>query len=269
MPVVEHQRPASCLLGSLAPGDGALGDVPGGRAPSRVALDADGKRRSDRALRDQLPCPDDRGVEQEVLEHLERAIRGFRGGDEVVGFRHGNAHRLLERDDLARVDRLHGGFQVQVVGEENLDQAHFRAREQRVDVVVDGDAVEPPRRRPACGERGVRIAQGHDPRRGIGEILDGVQVGDTARAHDADSDGSGLHVSSAPVAIAVDTPAMRGRSAAPIRCESRRIPLRRAIHAAGRSERRSERRMRGSRSPPTCRHAGVFCPEAAPCPVPR
>ena len=46
----------------------------------------------------------------------------------------------------------------------------------------------------------------------------------------------------------VGTPATRGRPAAPIRCESRRISRRRATHAAVRVERRPLRRVHGSPS---------------------
>ena len=200
--VVEHQRAAAGLLGPLPPGDGAFRHVPGGRAPPRVALDADGERRADRALGDQLPRPDDRGVEQEVLEHLEGAIRGFRGGDQAVGLLERDAHRLLERDDLAGVDGLQCRFEMQVMGEQDLDKVHVRAGEQDVDVVVDGDVVEAPGRRPLRRARRVHIAERHDPRQRAGQVLDGVQIGDAARAHDADSDGTALHRSSAPVAAA-------------------------------------------------------------------
>ena len=200
--VVEHQRPAAGLLGPLPPGDGARRHVPGGRAPPRVALDADGERRADRAFGDQLLRPDDRGIEQEVLEHLERTLRGVRGRDQAVGLLQRDAHRLLQRDDLAGGDCLQRRVEMQVMGEQDLDEIHLRAGEQGIDVVVDGDVVEAPGRRPLCRARGVHVAERDDPRQRARQVLDGVQVGDAARAHDADSDGSGLHGSSAPVAAA-------------------------------------------------------------------
>ena len=88
------------------------------------------------------------------------------------------------------------------MGEQDLDKIHVRAGEQDVDVVVDGDVVEAPGRRPLRRARRVHIAERHDPRQRAGQVLDGVQIGDAARAHDADSDGTGLHGSSAPVAAA-------------------------------------------------------------------
>ena len=173
-----------------------------GPAPSRIALDADGERRADGALCDQLPRPDDRGVEQEVLEHLERAVRGLRRGDQMVRLLQRDAHRLLQRDDLAGTDGLQRRIEMQVMGEQYLDEVHLRAGEQGVDVTIDGDVAQAPGRG-ACGRaRRVDVAERHDPRQRAGQVLDGVQIGDPARAHDADSDGSALHVSSAPVAAA-------------------------------------------------------------------
>ena len=193
--VVEHQRPAAGLVGPLAPCDGACRHVPGGGAPSRIALDADGERRADRVVRDQLTRTDDRGVEQEVLEHLERAVRGVRGGDQAVGLRERDAHRLLQRDDLAGIDSLQRRFEVQVMGQQDLDEVHLRAGEEGVDVVVDGGVAQTPGRRPRGRARRVYVAERHDPRERIGQVLDGVEIGDAARADDAHSDGSGLHVS--------------------------------------------------------------------------
>ena len=149
------------------------------------------------SVRDQLPGPDDRGVEQEVLEYLERALRGVGGGNQAVGLLQRDAHRLLERDDLAGVDGLQCRSQMQVMGQQDLDKIDVRAGEQGVDVALDGNVVQAPGRRPLRRARRVHIAERHDPRQRAGQILDGVQIGDPARAHDADSDGAGLspHVS--------------------------------------------------------------------------
>ena len=88
------------------------------------------------------------------------------------------------------------------MGEQDLDQIHLRAGEQGVDVALDGDVVQAPGRSPSRRARRVHIAERHDPRQRIGQILDGMQIGYPARAHDADSDGTALHRSSAPVAKA-------------------------------------------------------------------
>ena len=93
-------------------------------------------------------------------------------------------------------------LEMQMVGEQDLDEIHVGAGKQGVDVVTDGDVVETPGRRPRGGARPVHIAERHDPRQGARQILDRVQIGDAARAHDADSDGTALHDSSAPVAAA-------------------------------------------------------------------
>ena len=196
--VVEHQRPAARLLRPLPPCHGALRNLPCGGAPSRVALHADRQGRADRIVVDQLARLDDGWMEEEVLEHLERTVRGFRGGDEPVRLRHRHAHRLLEGDDLSGADGLQGGLEVQVMREQDLDQVHVRARQQRVDVVFDGDAVEPPGRRTPCRTVGIGVAQRHDAGRGVGQVFDRVQIGNAPRPHEAHSDGGRAHRRSAP-----------------------------------------------------------------------
>ena len=91
---------------------------------------------------------------------------------------------------------------MQVMGEQDLDEIHVGAGEQRVDVALDGDVVEAPGCRPLSRARRIHVAERDDPRQRIGQILDGMQIGDPTRAHDADSDGTALHRSSAPVAKA-------------------------------------------------------------------
>ena len=148
---------------------------------------------TDRALRDELSRPGDRWMEHKVLEYLEGAIRGFRGRDQAIRLRQGNAHGLLQRDDLARRDGFQGCIQMQVVGQQDLDEVDLGTREQIVEIFLDGDIIEPPGRRAPPRPLGVAVAQGDDPRSGIGQVLDRVQIGDAAGPHDADSERPSAH----------------------------------------------------------------------------
>ena len=77
--------------------------------------------------------------------------------------------------------------------QQDLDEVDFGPGQHGVEVLLDGDTFEPPGCRAPFGPLRVPVAEGDDPRPRIGQVLDRVQIGNPARACDADSDGPGAH----------------------------------------------------------------------------
>ena len=200
----------------------------------RVALDADRERRADGVVRDQLPRLYDRGVEHEVLEHLERAVRGLRRGDQAVGLRERDAHRLLEarrscrrRRPSAPLRGASGGGAGSRRGPRPGGRAGHRCRRRRQR--RPGPRL-PPARPPAPGPR--RRA----PRSAPADWPDtrwraDRRCGPYPRClYRWDRSACLFQL---PSRLRSDTPATRGRPASPMRCEGRRSPRHRATRAAG------------------------------------
>ena len=196
VPVVEDEGAAPDPVDVLAPRQGLGRNLPRRLAPPRVALDADGEGLPDRALVDEGLRPDDGRVEDEVLEHPQGTARLLRRVHHAIGVGDARAHRLLDRDRLPGLERGEGRLEVEVVGEEDLDEVDRVERHQLAVVVGDERGVQAPRPRPSLRERRVPVAEGDDLGVGVGEVLDCVQIGDAAGSDEADANSVQVGLSS-------------------------------------------------------------------------
>ena len=185
--VIEHQRPAAGLGAVLAPCLRSSRHLPGARPATGIALDADGQRRADGAGVDQRLGLGYRRIKDEVLEHPERHPGLHGAGDQPVGALQGGGHRLLQRDRLAGRERRQRRLHVQVVRQQDLHQVDPVQRQQLVVVGGDHRLLHSPRPPAGLGQGRVAVAQGHDGRVRVAQVLDRMQVGDATSADKADS----------------------------------------------------------------------------------
>jgi len=188
VPVVEEQRSATAPGPVSAPVERGGRDLPFGRGPADIRLDADADDVADLAGLDDLLGPADRRVEDEILEDLEHDTALAGSGDHRVGVGQGDRHRLLQGHVLARVHGLEGDRRVQVMRDQDLRHVDVIARQEVAVVGVPGGFVYVPGFAAPFAVPGLRVSDRGDDRVGVRLVGAGVQAGDAAAADDADPD---------------------------------------------------------------------------------
>ena len=161
--------------------------LPRGLALARADVQPDHLRFADLARLDHLFREHVGRVEDEVLVDAEHDLRCRGGRDHPVSLGHGERHRLLHRDVLARLARRDRHRRVQMVGHQQLHQVDFGIVQQAAVVRVDLAHA------PGCGLRlgqGLPgVADGHKAGILTAAIAHLVQIGDPAAADDRDAKG--------------------------------------------------------------------------------